>query len=415
MEQNYQAIIDHLGPTRVKQDEPLSKHSYIKIGGPADLFFTAKSRQDLIDAVQLALKHQVPFAVLGWGSNTLISDQGFRGLVIKNKYQHYQILQEPKLQELKPAATTKHKSTKHSRQKIDQETRRQDVKKKNPSSTTSSKNESNEARQIEWQPALTYNFSDLDYQEPDAPEVLVKVSSGYSLPKFISKMLNKGLTGLQWYAGIPGTIAGAVYNNIHGGKKLFGSRVKKATIIKVGNTNSHKISPGELQTVDQTYFDFAYNKSQMHNTQDVLIDITLSLKRGDVERAKHVQQEWRKRKSVQPQNSLGCTYANPPQSVTDQAGYPTTSVGYFVEHVMGWQDKKVIGGASMGRGNGHAAFICNQGTATAQDYLQLMKQVATRYQQETGYQLRPEIFFLGEFAEGFKAKNHSSQPQSNSA
>lgn len=406
MKQNYQAIIDHLGQKRVKQDEPLSKHSYIKIGGPANLFFTAKTRQELINAVQLALKHQVPFAILGWGSNTLISDQGFRGLVIKNRYQHYQILQK-----LKPAAQTKHNKQKTNR-KTRQQPAKQGVKTNNQphknqninknsafSSKNESKNKPSKARQIAWQPALTYNFDDLDYQEPDAPEVLVKVSSGYSLPKLISKMLNKGLTGLQWYAGIPGTIAGAAYNNIHGGKKLFGNLVKKATILKVGNKSSHKKPSGKLQTVDQAYFNFAYNKSQMHNTQDVLIDVTLRLKKGDVSRAKYVQQQWKKRKSIQPQNSLGCTYANPPQNITDQAGYPTTSVGYFVEHVMGWQDKKIIGEASMGRGNGHAAFICNQGTATAQDYLQLMKQVAKKYQQETGYQLKPEIFFLGQFTD----------------
>ncbi len=69
---------------RFKRNEPLAKHTTFKIGGPADLFFVAKNSQDLKKAVQSAQKLKIPYFVLGRGSNLLVSDKGFRGLVIKN-------------------------------------------------------------------------------------------------------------------------------------------------------------------------------------------------------------------------------------------------------------------------------------------------------------------------------------------
>lgn len=66
-----------------KEREPLAKHVNMKIGGPAKFFVEGKTSQDIIDAVAIAKEHEVPFFILGGGSNTLISDEGFLGLVIK--------------------------------------------------------------------------------------------------------------------------------------------------------------------------------------------------------------------------------------------------------------------------------------------------------------------------------------------
>lgn len=78
-------IKNTLGPLRVYENELLSKHTYFKIGGPADLFFEAKSVEDLTLAVKTAVTLDVRFVVLGGGANVLVADSGFRGLVIKNK------------------------------------------------------------------------------------------------------------------------------------------------------------------------------------------------------------------------------------------------------------------------------------------------------------------------------------------
>lgn len=74
-----------LGPLRVLENEPLIKHTYFKIGGPAKLFFEAKSVDDLKLALITAHEQKIPYVVLGGGANVLVSDSGFDGLVIKNR------------------------------------------------------------------------------------------------------------------------------------------------------------------------------------------------------------------------------------------------------------------------------------------------------------------------------------------
>lgn len=83
--QNIEEIKNILGPFRVFENESLSKHTYFKIGGPAGLFFEAKSLDDLKLALKSAFEYQIPFVILGGGANVLVSDRGFNGLVIKNK------------------------------------------------------------------------------------------------------------------------------------------------------------------------------------------------------------------------------------------------------------------------------------------------------------------------------------------
>jgi UDP-N-acetylmuramate dehydrogenase len=71
----------HIG--RLLIDEPLSGHTTWKIGGPADLFIIPDTEDELAAALSLLYRHGVPWSVLGRGSNTLASDKGVRGAVIK--------------------------------------------------------------------------------------------------------------------------------------------------------------------------------------------------------------------------------------------------------------------------------------------------------------------------------------------
>src|SRR3989344_670919 len=85
MIQSLDQIKEVLGPLRVYENEPLKKHTYFKIGGPAKLFFEAKSVDDLKLALETAHLYKIPFVVLGGGANVLVSDKGFDGFVIKNR------------------------------------------------------------------------------------------------------------------------------------------------------------------------------------------------------------------------------------------------------------------------------------------------------------------------------------------
>lgn len=70
-----------------KRNEPLARYTTFKIGGPADYFYEAKTREDLVAAIQMARREHIPLFILGGGTNILIGDKGIRGLVVKNSTQ----------------------------------------------------------------------------------------------------------------------------------------------------------------------------------------------------------------------------------------------------------------------------------------------------------------------------------------
>ncbi len=81
----YTHLISKFGEQRVFTNQPLSRHCNWKVGGPADIFFTAKDVSELIEAVRSARLFKQPVTILGFGANVLVSDRGIRGLVILNR------------------------------------------------------------------------------------------------------------------------------------------------------------------------------------------------------------------------------------------------------------------------------------------------------------------------------------------
>ncbi len=69
----------------VRTDEPMSRHSTIGIGGPARLYYEAKKVEEIIEAVARAREYNVDYRVIGMGSNILVSDSGFDGIIIANR------------------------------------------------------------------------------------------------------------------------------------------------------------------------------------------------------------------------------------------------------------------------------------------------------------------------------------------
>src|SRR5512143_4226117 len=76
------ALADLLG-TRLRRDEPLARHTSFRIGGPADVMALPDTPQELASLVRQARAAGVPVAVLGGGSNLLVGDGGWRGVVVK--------------------------------------------------------------------------------------------------------------------------------------------------------------------------------------------------------------------------------------------------------------------------------------------------------------------------------------------
>jgi UDP-N-acetylmuramate dehydrogenase len=330
-------------------NEPLLKHTFLKIGGPADIFYEAPTTDDFKKAVVEARKLEIPVTILGEGSNVLISDEGIRGLVLIDRSDKIEILDKDKVEvNLK--------------------------KVKNPDYRWESDDKIG---------TFKYEFKDLDYDESENPRIRVRMDSGVNLPKALDYLLEKGITGLQWYAGIPGTIGGAIFNNIHGGTHFLSEIIDSVTVLDISG-GSHTINIEEMG-VD-------YDKSRFQETGEIILDATFLLFKGDIDKAKYVRFEWAKRKSLQPRNAPGCAFHNLTQEQKDKLGIPTTSAGFIIEHLLKMTGFR-IGDAAISKN--HHNFIVNNGSATADDYLQVMKTIYNRAKKELGIEMVPEIFLLG--------------------
>ncbi len=75
--------------TVIRRDEPLAKHTTLRVGGPADVYVEPADEKDLANVVKFCRENEIPFFILGRGSNLLVRDGGFRGVVICLAQPHF--------------------------------------------------------------------------------------------------------------------------------------------------------------------------------------------------------------------------------------------------------------------------------------------------------------------------------------
>ena len=83
MQNIYELLCGCAGGENIRRQEPMSLHTTFRIGGPADLFVTPGSIQAVADSIRICKETQTPYAVIGNGSNLLVSDAGYRGVIIQ--------------------------------------------------------------------------------------------------------------------------------------------------------------------------------------------------------------------------------------------------------------------------------------------------------------------------------------------
>lgn len=76
-------FVNLLGENKVQTDEPMSRHTTFRIGGPADYFLTPSSAQEVKEIIRICKEEKLPYFILGNGSNLLVSDNGYRGVIIQ--------------------------------------------------------------------------------------------------------------------------------------------------------------------------------------------------------------------------------------------------------------------------------------------------------------------------------------------
>lgn len=90
----YNELCKKIGKEKVYENELMKNHTSFKIGGVADIFVKVDSIQHLIEVLKLAKERNIPFYLIGNGSNLLVKDKGIRGIVVQLDLKEYFIQQE---------------------------------------------------------------------------------------------------------------------------------------------------------------------------------------------------------------------------------------------------------------------------------------------------------------------------------
>ena len=324
-----------------KENEPLSLYTTFRIGGPARIFVSADTSEMLHQVFSSGTKNNIPLFVLGKGSNILVSDKGFDGLVIFNNATKWKIIGEYK--------------------KVD---------------TNTNKIE----RRFDQPKDIPFSLKG----DNDKSSVIVEVESGAVVGQLMKQLFKENIYGLEWFSGIPSTVGGGIYMNMHGADHFFGELVQSALISNGKN----------MQEVDQNYFQFDYDWSILHQSREVVLKANLILERGEVENARETAKQWARYKSNQPWRSAGCIFQNLTEEQKKDADLTSVSIGYLVDKVLNLKGTR-IGDAVISEN--HAAFIENTGQAKAQDVFELINMIKDKTKEKLGIDLKMEVQLIGRF------------------
>jgi UDP-N-acetylmuramate dehydrogenase len=311
MNDAYAKLAARLNPSQLSRGELLSEYTTFRIGGPADLFYSTETADDLATAVLAARDLQIPYFILGLGANILIGDKGFRGLVIRSHASHF-------------------------------------------------------------------TFSDTGE---------LRVESGAVVGELIPEAVERGWSGLEHYVGIPSTVGGAVWQNLH---FLEPEPERKRTMFIADVFKSCELltEEGERKTVGADYMQFGYDTSILHHRRDVALAVTFQLERGDTATMHRIMQEnlsWRGARHpwLQFHPSAGSIFKKiegmGAGRLIDQCGLKGFRHGDAqISHI-------------------HANIMVNLGKATACDVRELIAIAQDAVEKKFGVRLEPEIGFIGEF------------------
>jgi len=299
--------------SNVKFDEPMSKHTSLRVGGPADAFVAPENVEALKALVSWSWHKKTPYLILGNGTNLLVKDSGITGVVI----------------------------------------------------------------------VLTQCLNTISQTDQNTHGIMVTAMAGAHMKTLCSFALKKGLEGMNFAIGIPGSVGGGIIMNAG---TSYGSMERVLESISILLPN------GQVRNIKKENLDFAYrkiswNKAQIdgHHGQQVILDGCFRLHPSDPEKLKREAQKiletrWQRQPRGLP--SAGCFYKNPISGMT--AGELIEAAGL---------KGKFMGGAKIS--SKHANFILNHHNASAGDFLGLMELVEETVSKKFNINLEREVKVVG--------------------
>ncbi|MEK7177107.1 MAG: UDP-N-acetylmuramate dehydrogenase [Patescibacteria group bacterium] len=214
---------------------------------------------------------------------------------------------------------------------------------------------------------------------------LLIAEGGAIMEDLINASLEKGLSRLEHFVGIPSSVGGAIRQNLH-----FLSPDRQSTIyIESVLKEALVLEKGGVKKVDKDYFKFGYDDSILHHKKDIFVlETTFNLKKADKEIIKaqiRDNLDWRNEKQPQLNEFPSCG------SIFKKI--EGVGAGRLIDKC-GLKGTRV-GGARISEK--HANYFVNTGNAVAKDIRELIMFAQEKALNDTGFKLEPEIGFIGEF------------------
>lgn len=290
----------------VFRGEPMDRHTSFGVGGIADYFVVPANSEETVRLVDFLAAGGVSFLPLGKGTNLLVLDGGYRGVIISLK-----------------------------------------------------------------------NLQGLQIrQEDDDETLLVRGEAGLPITRLIDCALKDSLEGLEFLAGIPGTLGGALRMNAGAWGSEIKDVVRSLTLVVPGRG---------AEVIPRSRLAFAYRKLELPEGS-VIAAAELAVRRGDRDviecRIREIMDKRKKRHPLE-YRSAGSVFKNPP------GGVPA---GRLIEEA--GLKGLVVGDAMISELHGN--FIVNRGKAKAAHIIELIEEVRMRIRDMTGIELETEIVIVGE-------------------
>ncbi len=213
----------------------------------------------------------------------------------------------------------------------------------------------------------------------------VRADAATTINGLVRWTVQRGIAGLEAWAGTPGTVGGAIFGNAHFGGRLIGELVESVRLA---------CADGSTRDVPRDEMDFGYDRSRLQKTGEVLLSAVFRVSSGDPAALRDVaRQSLAYRKKTQPLDtpSAGCIFQNPERQ--DVPPDIPASAGALV-------DRAGLKGVARGDARvspTHGNFIVNEGRATAADIRGLIDLCRSRVSERFGVALQEEIVYLGDF------------------
>jgi UDP-N-acetylmuramate dehydrogenase len=291
---------------KLKANVRLAPLTTFKIGGPARYYIEPSDIQEYTRAVEWSRRNGVPFMIFGGGSNILVHDNGYSGLVIN-----------------------------------------------------------------------TVSLNSFEVNDD-----MITAECGVSVDRLVDESFKSRLTGVEFAAGMPGSIGGAVFMNARAANRSFSDIIDRVLALKIEqDTVAHRwLANSELE--------FTYKSSIFQKKEHLVYKVIFRLKKGSERAIASSINENRNLRKARGQYlfpNAGCIFKN-----SRDIGMPT---GKFIEE-LGLKGKR-IGDAEVF--NEHANFIINRGNATAGDVYSLIKYIENKALKEKGIKLEREINLVGDW------------------